>query len=73
MDFDTFPKEGSEVRNISIMKKIMLLVMAAVLSAGTLHVSYAQDPKCKKECCKKCDAKCEKKCSKAECKETAKA
>jgi len=52
------------------MKKIMLLVMAAVLSAGTIN---AQDSKCKKECCKKCESKCEKKCSKAECKETAKA
>jgi hypothetical protein len=55
------------------MKKIMLLVMAAILSAGTINTTYAQDSKCKKECCKKCDAKCEKKCSKAECKETAKA
>jgi hypothetical protein len=50
------------------MKKIMLLVMAAVLSAGIISTSYAQeDPKCKKECCKKCDDKCEKKCSKEEC------
>lgn len=49
------------------MKKMMLLVMAAVLSAGTINTAYAQDPKCKKECCKKCDSKCEKKCSKDEC------
>ena len=55
------------------MKKIMLLVMAAILSAGTVNTMYAQDSKCKKECCKKCSDKCEKKCSKAECKETAKA
>ena len=52
------------------MKKIMLLVMAAVFSAGTIN---AQDPKCNKERCKKCESKCEKKCSKAECKQTTKA
>ena len=58
------------------MKKIMLLVMAAALSAGTINISYAQDPKCKKECCKKCSKEeCTKKCDdkKACNKETAKA
>lgn len=41
----------------------MLLVLAAALSAGTIQISYAQEPKCKKECCKKCDKEeCTKKC-----------
>lgn len=50
------------------MKKIMLLALAAALSAGTVNSVYAQeDPKCKKECCKKCDSACKEKCSKQEC------
>lgn len=59
------------------MKKIMVLVMAAILSAGTINTTYAQqDPKCKKECCKKCNKEeCSKKCDdKKSCsRETAKA
>jgi hypothetical protein len=50
------------------MKKMMLLVMAALLSAGTFNAAIAeQQPKCKKECCKKCDSSCKEKCSKQEC------
>ncbi len=59
------------------MKKIMVLAMAAILSAGTIGTSYAQqDPKYKQECCKKCNKeKCTKKCDdRKTCnKETAKA
>jgi len=50
------------------MKKIMLMALAIVLSAGTISTAYAnQEPKCKKECCKKCDSICKEKCSKEEC------
>lgn len=57
------------------MKKIMLLVLAASLSAGPVSTAYAQqDPKCKKECCKKCKEKCGNTCDdKKSCKDAAKA
>ena len=42
----------------------MLLILAAVLTAGTTGSAYAQEPKCKKECCKKCDSHCKEKCCK---------
>ena len=45
----------------------MLLALVAVLSAGSINSTYAQEPKCKKECCKKCDPKCKDKCCKEEC------
>ncbi|MBC7826337.1 MAG: hypothetical protein H7122_01225 [Chitinophagaceae bacterium] len=58
------------------MKKMILVALAAALSAGSISTSYAQqDPKCKKECCKKCKEDCSKKCDdKKSCsKEAAKA
>lgn len=67
------------------MKKIMLLAVAALLSAGSINSASAQqDPNCKKECRRKCDASCKEKCCKEEsskkcdakkscCKESAKA
>lgn len=57
------------------MKQMMLLVLAATLSAGSINTAHAkQDPKCKKECCKKCKEKCNSTCDdKKSCKDSAKA
>ena len=61
----------------SCMKKIMLLVLAAMLTTAVVKANTYQDgKKCPKECCTKCDDKCKKecadkckdgKCSKADC------
>ena len=51
------------------MKKILLVILVASLSAGSASATSLQDdPKTKKECCnKKCDDKCKEQCCQSKC------